>query len=62
MHTNEIINNYFTCKSINIFTLLDSHNATDSESFLTVIVAYLVHDLWAIHYPVLNFIGVTQKR
>jgi hypothetical protein len=45
MHTNHIINDYFTCKSIHIFTSLYSHNSTDLESSLMLVVAYLVHDI-----------------
>ena len=41
----QIISNRFTCKDINILTSLDSYNVTDSESYLSLIIAYVVHDL-----------------
>ena len=46
MHTYQIINICFTGKSINIFTPLFLRNVTDSESLLSLVVPYLVRDLW----------------
>ena len=46
MHTNQTINICFTGKSINIFIPLFLRNVTDSESLLSLVVPYLVHDLW----------------
>ena len=46
MHTNQIINICCTDKSINIFIPLFLRNVTDSESLLSLVVPYLVRDLW----------------
>ena len=46
MHTYQIINICFTDKYINIFIPLFLHNVTDSESLLSLVVPYLVRDLW----------------
>ena len=46
MHTNQIINICFTDKYINIFIPLFLRNVTDSESLLSLVVPYLVRDLW----------------
>ena len=48
MHTNQIIRNCFTFKYITLIIALYSHNATDPESYLNVVAANLVHDLWSV--------------
>ena len=54
LHTNQIINMSFPYISINIFTPLHSYNATDSESYLSLIVACLVHDPWSVEDELFN--------
>ena len=46
MHTYQIINICFTGKYINIFIPLLLRNVTDSESLLSLVLPYLVRDLW----------------
>ena len=48
MHPNLIINISFTYIFINILQLSYLANVTDPESYLNVVAANLVHDLWSV--------------
>ena len=52
----QIISNSLTCKYINILTSLNSHNVTASESYLSLIVACLVHDPWSVEDESFNLL------